>query len=125
MSVSSILLGIIGIAITFFPEEFLILLKLSPSDKFNIIVQLLGTGYFALAMLNWTAKDNAIDGKYGRPAAVGNFAHFFIGGLVLSKASIIVNEIDLIFISAIIYLLFAALFGTAVFYKSKKKKIFY
>lgn len=124
LRISSVLLGVLGLTITFLPAEFIVLLKFTPNDKFNIIVQLLGTAYFALAMLNWTAKDNVIAGSYGRPVAIGNFAHFFIGGLVLTKASIIENGLGLIFIAAIIYILFAALFGIIVFQKSKKRKIF-
>ena len=75
MSASAVVLGAIGIILTFMPEEVSRVLMLVGSP---ILFQLLGTLYFAFAMLNWTAKGNLIGGSYSRPVALGNFAHFMV-----------------------------------------------
>ena len=35
--------------------------------------------------MNWTAKDSISGGIYARPISLENFAHFFIGTLLLAK----------------------------------------
>jgi energy-converting hydrogenase Eha subunit C len=113
MATSAIVLGAIGIALTFMPEEVSHFLKLTESSP--IIFQILGALYFGFAMLNWTAKGNLIGGIYSRPVAIGNFSHFLIGGLALIKLAI--NNLDWtsIWICAILYLIFASLFGWVLF----------
>ncbi|MEO9209746.1 MAG: hypothetical protein ABI208_01535 [Ginsengibacter sp.] len=113
MATSAIVLGAIGIALTFMPEEVSHFLKLTESSP--IIFQILGALYFGFAMLNWTAKGNLIGGIYSRPVAIGNFSHFLIGGLALIKLAI--NNLDWtsIWICSILYLIFALLFGWVLF----------
>ena len=40
-------------------------------------------------MINWTAKANLIGGIYGRPIAIGNLTHFFIGSMALMKSGVL------------------------------------
>lgn len=113
MATSAVVLGVIGIALTFMPEEVSRILNLPESTP--IIFQILGALYFGFALLNWTAKGNLIGGIYSRPVAIGNFAHFLIGGLALIKLAI--NNLDWtsMWICAILYLIFALLFGWVFF----------
>lgn len=113
MATSAVVLGAIGIALTFMPEEISHILNLTESTP--IIFQILGALYFGFALLNWTAKGNLIGGIYSRPVAIGNFAHFLIGGLALIKLAI--NNLDWtsMWICAILYLIFALLFGWVFF----------
>ena len=113
MATSAVVLGAIGIALTFMPEEISHILNLTESSP--IIFQILGALYFGFALLNWTAKGNLIGGIYSRPVAIGNFAHFLIGGLALIKLAI--NNLDWtsMWICAILYLIFALLFGWVFF----------
>src|SRR5512142_3573850 len=77
MVTSSAVLAIGGIAAIFAPAELLSSIGLADIAP-PVLVQLLGALYFAFAITNWTAKDNAIGGIYSRPLALGNFSHFAI-----------------------------------------------
>lgn len=111
MSASAIVLGVIGIILTFMPQEISQMLLVIGSP---ILFQLLGALYFAFAMLNWTAKGNLIGGIYSRPVAIGNFAHFMIGGLALIKL-VLHQPFSFLSILAVVYAIFAVLFGWVFF----------
>ncbi len=113
MTVSAIILGMTGIVLSFFPQEVSNNLGFGGTD--SIILQIMGALYFGFAMINWTAKANLIGGIYSRPVAIGNFTHFIIGGLALVK--LLFNNITLpyIWIAAIVYSIFAILFGYIFF----------
>jgi energy-converting hydrogenase Eha subunit C len=111
MSASAIVLGVIGILLTFMPQEISQMLLVIGSP---ILFQLLGALYFAFAMLNSTAKGNLIGGIYSRPVAVGNFAHFIIGGLALIKL-VLHQPFSFLSILAVVYTIFAVFFGWVFF----------
>ena len=113
MSISAVLLGATGIVLTFMPEEVSRVLNLTGSTP--IVFQILGALYFGFGMLNWTAKGNLIGGIYSRPVAIGNFSHFIIGGLALIKLAIHNPNWSAGWICAIVYLIFALLFGWVFF----------
>lgn len=113
MVVSSIVVGIAGTAAIFAPAELLFSLGLAGIAP-PVLVQLLGALYFAFAITNWTARHNPIDGIYSRPLALGNFAHFMIGTLVLIRPAMALPKAPPI-IAFAIYLVFALLFGALLF----------
>ena len=113
MAVSSILMGVAAIASIFAPSELLSSFGLADIAP-PVLVQLLGALYFAFAITNWTARHNPIGGIYSRPLALGNFAHFMIGALVLIRPAVALPRVPLIFAFAI-YLVFALLFGALLF----------
>ena len=76
MSLSAVVMGITGIILTFFPQEFVSFFKMA--DTNIILLQVLGGLYFSFAMLNWAAKANLTGGIYSRPVTIGNFSHFVI-----------------------------------------------
>ncbi len=113
MTTSAIILGTTGVLLTFMPQEVAIFLRLTESA--TILFQILGALYFGFAMLNWTAKANLIGGIYSRPVCIGNFTHSLIGGLALIKLVLHNNFGNSILICAILYLIFATLFGYVLF----------
>jgi ABC-type multidrug transport system permease subunit len=113
MSASAVVMGITGITLSFFPQEFVTLFKMA--DTNIIVLQLLGGLYFGFAMLNWAAKANLTGGIYSRPVTIGNLAHFVIGGLALLKFATRNITTTYIWIAVILYLVFAILFGFVLF----------
>ena len=47
-------------------------------------MQIIGSLYFALAILNWMSKGSFIGGIYNRPIAIANLTHFVIAGLAFN-----------------------------------------
>ena len=122
MTAASIVLGIAGISLSFFPQEITVLLEAHITTTLTIILQLLGALYFGFAMLNWLAKDSLLGGIYGRPIVVGNMAHFVIGALALLK---VVSQTQQIIIvgAAIVYAVFALLFSLVMYKNPSQKEI--
>jgi hypothetical protein len=109
MIASALVLGAIGIVLTFIPEEVAAYLDLTANA--TLILQFLGAAYFGFAMLNWMAKGNLIGGIYSKPVALGNYAHFLVGVLAVGKLAIKSNGLNYLWVMTIIYAIFAVLFG--------------
>jgi hypothetical protein len=112
MALSAIFLAVIGIGLTFMPQEIAAFTGLGFTKIYQLQLQILGALFFAFAMLNWMAKGSIIGGIYNRPIAIANFTHFFIGGVALVKA--VAGNMHLhytVWILAILYSVFAILFG--------------
>ena len=127
MTASSILLGAVGILLTFLPNEMISYLIITANSISTLSFQLSGALYLGFAILNWMAKESIIGGIYNKPIVIGNFMHFFVGALTLVK---VVSEIKVhseIFITlTVVYVIFGLLF-TYVFItnpaKVEKKKL--
>lgn len=114
MIASSIFMGLIGVALSFMPNE--IVETLGPAPDGTLILQLAGAIYFGFAMTNWMAKGVLIGGIYSRPLSIGNFSHFLIAGLALLKTYFNSNTSSIyIYVLTIIYVLFAISFGYLTF----------
>ena len=112
MASSAILLGIIGVGLTFLPQAILTYLNIGASKPLLLILQLLGGLYFGFAMLNWMSQWSVIGGIYNKPVSVANFAQFFVGGMALIKDMTSNPELPGVFwIIAAIYIVYAAIFG--------------
>ena len=115
MTSSALLMGGVGIILSFAPQEVLQFLNVTAEVTLQtLMMQLLGALYFAFAMVNWTAKGNLIGGIYGRPIAIGNLSHFVIGALALVKGYFSSHD-GTILVMAIIYATFAVLFSIVFF----------
>lgn len=108
-------MGITGLAATFLPEELLGLLDVTLNASLPILLQLLGALWFAFAMVNWTAKGNAIGGIYGRPIALGNLTHFVVGGLALVKGVMNGAASAPLVVLGVVYVVFAVAFAMVFF----------
>jgi hypothetical protein len=112
MTLTSILLTIIGITLTFAPDMVMKSLNINSSFTITLILQLLGSLYCGFAILNWMAKGAIIGGIYNKPIAIGNLTHFLIAGLALTKAVFHYQELPAIFsILAGCFVILAGVFG--------------
>lgn len=122
MTASAVFMGLIGIALSFMPDEVLGTLGQVPNTILALTLQLTGALYFGFAITNWMAKTVLIGGIYSRPLSIGNFSHYFIAGLALIKSSANSNTSSTyIIILTIIYVIFAILFGYVFFTNPIKK----
>jgi len=110
------ILALIGISLILLPNEILDYFELSVSETLQLLMQIIGSLYFALAILNWMSKESLIGGIYGRPIAMANLTHFVIAGLALIKGILANPSLSYVIWSiAIIYSIFAILFGIVAF----------
>ena len=116
MTLSAIILALIGISLIFFPKEILNYFGSSVSDTLELFMQIIGSFYYAFAMLNWMSRGSIIGGIYNRPISIANLTHFVIAGLALIKGILSNPSLSYIIWSiAIIYSIFAILFGIVAF----------
>lgn len=85
MTTSSMVLGLGGLFGLFAPDNVVELLGVAPAPPLSAMVQLMGTVYYAVALMNWMARNSTIGGIYARPISMANLVHFFCGSLVLGK----------------------------------------
>ncbi|MBZ5856607.1 hypothetical protein [Flavihumibacter profundi] len=116
LTLSAILLAVVGISLSFLPEEISHFLVVDNSPIFHLLLQITGALFFAFAMLNWMAKGSIIGGIYNRPLAVANFTHFAIGSLALLKAVLRHHDLpSAIWAITFGYCLLAVLFARILF----------
>lgn len=123
MILSSLLMAIGGVLLQFFPHEILNYFKVDSNGILPLLVQMIGALYLGFAMMNWMAKSVLIGGIYARPLAMGNFLHFTVGAFGLLKYAYFAQNSWAIWIAAIIYSLFAILFGIVLFTHPLKQKM--
>jgi len=116
MRLSSLFLGILGLAASFMPQEILAHYGARSSGLGALLLQVVGALYLGFAVLNWMARDILIGGIYARPVALGNFLHFGVVGLTVWKAIAggTSRGSDIV-AGAIVYSVFAVWFGLIVF----------
>ena len=115
MTLSAIMLALLGLPCIFVPEIVLAKLSGSTTPGAELIVQLTGALYLGFAGLNWMGRGNLIGGIYGRPVAIGNLMHFLVGGLALLKTASKMSAPLLAWGIAVDYTIFAAWFALVVF----------
>lgn len=115
MIASSITPAVLGIATSFFPKEILIKIGLAPTELPILFIQITGALFFGFSIMNWMAKNVSMGGIYSRPLSIGNFLHFMMGALALAKAAMNNTGSKYIWIAAIVYGIFAVLFGNIMF----------
>ena len=121
MAASAVVMGLPGLAASFFPEELLINAGISSNETIILFIQVAGALYIGFAIMNWMSKTVLIGGIYSKPLGMGNFAHFLIGAIALIKAAMHNAFSPYLLLAAIIYSIFALLFGMIVFTSPLKK----
>jgi uncharacterized protein with PQ loop repeat len=114
MITSAAFLALIGLATSFMPQEVLALHGTVPDNATLLMVQMMGAIYLGFAFLNWMARGVLIGGIYARPIAIGNFLHFGMVAIMLTKAAIVYEATPLA-MSAFVYAVFAVGFGVVLF----------
>ncbi len=114
MITSALVMAVIGLTLSFAPEEVFAALGGEAAGPWTIILQVCGALYCGFAMMNWMAKGTVLGGIYGRPIVIGNLVHFTVGGLALLKW-ISQTTSPLLIGLAVTYAVFALLFGYVMF----------
>lgn len=114
MTGSACLMAAVGIAATFLPRELLTAWGATAEKQTVLLVQVLGALYIGFALLNWGARGVLIGGIYARPLAMGNFIHFAIAAITLTRESFSF-ESQALLIATGVYTVFATWFGLVVF----------
>ena len=112
MTSSAVFFGIIGILLSFLPNEIAEYLSVEPTIITILFLQILGALYLGFGILNWMAKGTLIGGIYNRPIAFGNLMHFVVGAITLVKViSNIQTHTEIIIFLTVFYVIFALLFA--------------
>jgi hypothetical protein len=78
--VSAILLFTAGLGMLFLPDELLPMIQPDYPLSAAWVGQLMGSGWLALAALNWLNRGAVIGGIYQRPVVIANLTLYFISG---------------------------------------------
>ncbi|WP_424989358.1 hypothetical protein [Flagellimonas sp.] len=113
----------VGLTLSFFPQETVAYLQITPSIASIFAMKLMSALYLAFGIMNWTVRGSLIGGIYNRPISIGNLMHFAVGAIALVKTVFLGNQkAAMIFlVLTIIYLGFAIMFGI-VFISDPTKK---
>lgn len=110
MASSAIVMGLVGLALSFAPDDILRALSVVPDAVSKVSLQLLGALYLGFAILNWMAKGALIGGIFAKPISMGNGMHFFIGAMAVIKAARHTTGMPLLWVAFAIYGLYAFCF---------------
>ena len=111
MTSSALFCGIIGILLSFLPNEIVEYFSVEPTIITILFLQILGALYLGFGILNWTAKGTLIGGIYNKPIALGNLMHFIVGAITLVKVIYNVQtHTEIIIFLTVFYVIFALLF---------------
>jgi hypothetical protein len=111
MTVSALFLGIIGISLSFLPEEIISHFDADGNVIIILILQLLGALYLGFGILNWMAKGSTIGGIFNKPIVIGNLMHFSITAIALIKLLLVVDtHFVILLIFSVIYTVFTLSF---------------
>ena len=115
MTLSAAFMAILGVGITFLPQELLVHVGARPDGVPVPLMQMLGALYLGFAMLNWMNRGSLIGGIYGRPVAMANFFGFAVGALALSRGAIALHLAFELAAMAAVYSVFGIWFGIVLF----------
>lgn len=112
MTSSALFLAIIGILLSFLPNETAVYLNVEPNSITILFLKIMSALYLGFGILNWMAKGTLIGGIYNRPIAIGNLMHFGVGAIALFKiASSNQAHSEMIISLTAVYVIFAILFA--------------
>ena len=114
MMSSAIFMALLGLLTSYLPDKVLTTHGTVPDNATLLLVQMMGALYLGFAILNWTARGILIGGIYARPVALGNFLHFAMVGMMLSRAAF-THGVAQLAGSAFVFSIFAVWFGVVLF----------
>jgi hypothetical protein len=115
MRVSALTIGVIGLALSFLPEEILSHYGAQSGWGGEFVLQATGAAYVGFAVMNWMARDILIGGIYSRPLAMGNFVHFVVVMITLLKVLLDGRVRSDVVIAFAVFAVFAIWFGFVAF----------
>ena len=124
MTSSSIFLAILGILLTFLPQETNNYIGLNLSIESIILLQILGALYIGFAIQNWFVKGSLIGGVYNKPILMGNSLHFIVSSFALVKLCSNSHQFNLSFLVILtgMYVIFACMFFMLLFFRPTMPK---
>lgn len=114
MMLSAIFMAVAGLITSYFPDKVLETHGTVPDGPTLLLIQMMGALYLGFALLNWTARGVIIGGIYARPLALGNFLHFAMVAVMLTREALDHGVIQLA-TSAAVFGAFAIGFGVVLF----------
>ena len=78
LSSSAVIMGLVGLAGTFIPEEISKTIGIDPAPVTLILLQIIGGLYLGFAILNWFTRSALIGGIYNKPVVLGNLMHCIV-----------------------------------------------
>ena len=114
MMSSALFLAALGLVTSYMPDKVLETHGTVPDNATLLLIQMMGATYLGFALLNWMARGVLIGGIYARPLALGNFLHFAMVAVMLTRAAITHGAIQLA-TSAFVFGVFAIWFGVVLF----------
>lgn len=99
MTSSALFLAIIGILLSFLPNEIVNYLNIESNIITILFLKIMSALFLGFGILNWMAKGTLIGGIYNRPIAIGNLMHFGVGAIALVKVVSNIQTHSEIFIS--------------------------
>ena len=112
MTSSAIFLAIVGILLSFLPNEIMEYLNIESNIITILFLKILSALYLGFGILNWMAKGTLIGGIYNRPVAIGNLMHFGVGAIALVKiVPNIQTHSEIMIVLTAVYVIFAILFA--------------
>jgi hypothetical protein len=121
MGASALFLGVLGVGASFFPQEIVAWGGTQPVPAVVLLVQIAGALALGCAFVNWMGRNLVMGGLYGRPVALGNFLHFTVGTIVLTKAVLGGQTAPWIMTCGALYAVFCISFGAILFGPSPQK----
>ena len=85
LTTSALILAVLGVALSFLPQEVLTLPGAPAAPRLVLLIQLGGAMALAWAILNWMSRGQRVGGIYSRPLALANVLHFATGSVTLLK----------------------------------------
>jgi hypothetical protein len=112
---SALLLGTVGVAASFLPDEILRWSGAPSSPVLALLVQVLGALYLGLGMLNWMVRDTLLGGIYGRPVVMANVLHWVPAAFACVKLVARMPGAGMLWPVALVYAAFALAFALVMF----------
>lgn len=111
MITSGFLNGILGIVLTFMPQEIGGWLGMASQTGAEVLVlQLLGGALFGFGMINYMGRNAILGGIYGKPIILGNMVFHFIVALELARYMFENDRFGFLLAGGILYAFLAAAF---------------
>jgi len=120
LTASAIFLGICGISFSFLPQEILHTVISKSEPALALPLQITGSLFIALTIINWMSRANLMGGIYNRPLALGNALHFGVGAITLIKFVIQNTPTLSLIIITVLYTMFAIAFFKVIFTTPKQ-----
>jgi len=114
LCISAAFMAVLGIGMSFLPQELLAYFDARSARPTIVLVQVTGALYLGFAMLNWMSRGVIVGGIYARPLALANFLHFAVVATTLVKLLMAQMSQPALLVTAI-YVAFAVWFGLVLF----------